>query len=191
MLGVLVILLAAGVLEGRGEGGVVAGVGHRELVVELRHVRHDEELVGTLAPHHVINVQQLRDAKLLLRQAECQQTIPENKIKLRPDTAPKSRWRLKYILSTEHPLWKWLKLCLIDPQFKYHAKMNEVLTPRCQHSFYPLLLREQLLVLSRYYYGNLSGHSRILRIPILLRCYRLPPCLSDSTRYKTGHRSQT
>ena len=66
MLGVLVVLLTAGVLEGGGEGGVVSRVGDRELVVELGHVGHDEELVGALAPHHVVHVQQLRDPQLVL-----------------------------------------------------------------------------------------------------------------------------
>ena len=98
-----VVLLAAGVFEGGGQAGgrVVAGVGDRELVVELRHVGHDEELVWAGAPHlqrqfvfsnthwlrhlsshHVVSVQQLRDPKLLLRQGEGQQTVPETKIYL-------------------------------------------------------------------------------------------------------------
>ena len=81
MLGVLVVLLTAGVLEGGGEGGVVSGVGDRELVVELGHVGHDEELVRALAPDHVVDVQQLGDAQLLLCQAERQQTIPGSRIK--------------------------------------------------------------------------------------------------------------
>ena len=48
-----VVLLAAGVFEGGGQAGgrVVAGVRDRELVVELRHVGHDEELVWAGAPH--------------------------------------------------------------------------------------------------------------------------------------------
>ena len=57
----MIIILAAGVLEGRGEGGVVARVGDRELVVELSHVGHDEELVRGLAPHNIVHVQQLRN----------------------------------------------------------------------------------------------------------------------------------
>ena len=67
-------------------------------MIELRHVGHDEELVRTLAPHlqdhesgvtltgsviassyHIVSVQQLRDPKLLLRQGEGQQTVPETK----------------------------------------------------------------------------------------------------------------
>ena len=58
---VMIVILAAGVLEGRGEGGVVARVRDRELVIELRHVGHDEELVRGLAPHNIVNVQQLRN----------------------------------------------------------------------------------------------------------------------------------
>ena len=76
-----VVLLTAGVLKrgGQAGGGVVAGVRDGELVVELRHVGHDEELVRALAPHHVVSVQQLRDPQLLLGQGEGQQTVPETK----------------------------------------------------------------------------------------------------------------
>ena len=75
----LIVILAAGVLEGRGEGGVVARVGDRELVIELSHVGHDEELVGRLAPHDIVHIQQLRNTKLRLSQAEGQQTVAESK----------------------------------------------------------------------------------------------------------------
>ena len=70
------LLLAAGVLEGGVAGGVVPGVCARELVVELGHVGHDEELVGALAPHHVVHVQQLRDPQLVLRQTEGEEAVP-------------------------------------------------------------------------------------------------------------------
>ena len=48
----------------------------------LRHTashsgsRHDEELVRALRPHHVVDVQQLRDAELLLRHREGQRAVP-------------------------------------------------------------------------------------------------------------------
>ena len=76
------ILLAAGVFEGIVHSGVVAGVCHRELVVELGHVGHDEELVRALTANHVVNIQQLWDPQLPLCHPECQGTVPAEKIKL-------------------------------------------------------------------------------------------------------------
>ena len=70
------IFLAARVSEGVVHSGVVAGVGEGELVVELSHVGHDEELVGALTAHHVVDVQQVRDPQLPLRQSEGQRTVP-------------------------------------------------------------------------------------------------------------------
>ena len=73
------ILLAAGVFEGIVHSGVVARVRQRELVVELGHVGHDEELVRALSVNHVVNIQQLWDPQLPLRHPEGQGTIPEQK----------------------------------------------------------------------------------------------------------------
>ena len=71
------IFLTAGVFEGVVHGGVIAGVRHRELVVELGQVGHDEELVRALAANHVVDIQQLRDAQLSLGQSEGQGAVPE------------------------------------------------------------------------------------------------------------------
>ena len=48
-------------------------------MVELRHVGHDEELVWTLASHNVVNIQQLRNTELWLRNTEREQTVAETK----------------------------------------------------------------------------------------------------------------
>ena len=73
------ILLAAGVFEGVVHGGVIARVCDRELVVELGHVGHDEELVRALTTNHVVDIQQLRDPQLSLRQPEGEGAVPEEK----------------------------------------------------------------------------------------------------------------
>ena len=73
------IFLATGVFEGVVYSGVVARVCERELVVELGHVGHDEELVRALSANHVVNIQQLRDVQLSLGQSEGKGAVPEQK----------------------------------------------------------------------------------------------------------------
>ena len=73
------IFLAAGVFEGIVYSGVIARVCDRELVVELGHVGHDEELVRALTTNHVVDIQQLRDPQLSLRQPEGEGAVPEEK----------------------------------------------------------------------------------------------------------------
>ena len=71
------IFLAAGVFEGIVYSGVIARICDRELVVELSHVGHDEELVWALTTNHVVNIQELWDPQLPLSHTEGQGTVPE------------------------------------------------------------------------------------------------------------------
>lgn len=58
--------------EGRGglAGRALTGGAPLEVVVVLGHVGQDAQPVGDLQSHHVLGVQQGRDAQLLLRHAE-------------------------------------------------------------------------------------------------------------------------
>ena len=85
--------------------------------------------------------------------------------------------------------WKIRNFCLISNSTIMQKCKNECWHQQHQdasiHSLH-LLLQRHLLVLSRYYYGNMSVSSRILRSPGLFGCV-----LSNPAHDTTGHRSET